>query len=268
MPPPDFPDPNAGTGAGVTPPAALDGLVEGLCGGLRPPDLLVASDFDGTLSPIVSTPGAARALPASISALERLAGLGVRVAVVSGRSLAALRRLVPVERALLLGDYGLDAPDASERAALRAFNERAAGELTGVEKVVLEPKPGSTSVHFRDNPAAGERVYAALAPLAERLGLRAGQGRMVVEVRPARADKGLALRRLLDELRPGAVAFAGDDEGDRPAFEAAAASGLRHLVVGVRSGEVSPDLFERCDAVIAGPEAWAGVLERIAARLG
>jgi trehalose 6-phosphate phosphatase len=267
MAPADFTNPNVGANAAVTPPAVLDQLVEAVCGALKPAELLVASDFDGTLSPIVAMPGSARPLPASLAVLRSLVELGSHVAIVSGRSLDALRRVVPVEGVTLLGDYGLEAPDEKEREALRAFNARVLEEFTGVDGVVVEPKPGSTSVHFRDNPAAGREVVAKLVPLAEDLGLRAGEGRMVVEVRPAAADKGVALGRLLAKIQPRAVVFGGDDEGDRSAFRAAATSGLRHLVVGVRSAEVAPDLFDDCDAVIAGPAGWAAILERIASSL-
>ena len=241
--------------------------MEAVCGGLQPAQVLVASDFDGTLAPIVATPGSARALPESLAVLARLVALGAHVAVVSGRSLDALRRVLPLVGVTLLGDYGLESPTEEERAALRVFNERVLEEFTGVDGVVVEPKPGSTSVHYRDNPAAGPLVLGTLAPLAGSLGLRAGEGRLVVEVRPAEADKGLALRRLLDRLRPDAVVFAGDDEGDRSAFSVAAGSGLRHLVVGVRSPEVAADLFDRCDAVIPGPAEWARILGRIATEL-
>jgi len=263
MLPAHSPHPNGGTAPSVTPPAVLEQLVEAVCRDVQPAELLVGSDFDGTLAPIVSMPGSARALENSLATLEHLVERGVHVAVVSGRSFEALRRVVPVPGATLLGDYGLEAPTDEEKEALRAFNEKVLAEFVGVEGVVVEPKPGSTSVHYRDNPAAGDHVYATLAPLASDLGLHAGIGRLVVEVRPSDADKGLALRRLLERLRPRAVVFAGDDEGDRSAFEVAASSGLRHLVVGVRSAEVSPTLFDRCDAVIGGPSDWASVLARI-----
>ncbi|MGO1236390.1 trehalose-phosphatase, partial [Microbacterium gubbeenense] len=55
-------------------------------------NLLVALDFDGTLSPLVADPMAARATPDAKRALERLASCrGVTVALVSGRSLVDLR---------------------------------------------------------------------------------------------------------------------------------------------------------------------------------
>ena len=54
--------------------------------------LLVASDFDGTLAPLVDDPARARALPAAEAALVSLATLPrTAVALLSGRSLASLR---------------------------------------------------------------------------------------------------------------------------------------------------------------------------------
>ena len=50
--------------------------------------LLVASDFDGTLAPIVSNPADARPLPGAADALRALAELpSTTVALVSGRAL-------------------------------------------------------------------------------------------------------------------------------------------------------------------------------------
>ena len=162
MPPPNFTNPNGGAAPGVTPPAVLDQLVEAVCRDLSPDRILVASDFDGTLSPIVAMPGAARPLPESLAALEQLVARGVHVAVISGRSLDALGRLLPVPGVTLLGDYGLEAPSEREKAALRTFNEKVLEAFVEVDGVVVEPKPGSTSVHFRDNPEAGPAVYAKL----------------------------------------------------------------------------------------------------------
>ena len=54
--------------------------------------LLVASDFDGTLAPLVDDPARARALPAAEAALVSLATLPrTEVALLSGRSLASLQ---------------------------------------------------------------------------------------------------------------------------------------------------------------------------------
>ena len=67
----------------------------------RVPRLLVASDYDGTLAPIVSDPAKAYPHGESVRALRALAGLsGTTAAVISGRALrdlAALSRLPVLE---------------------------------------------------------------------------------------------------------------------------------------------------------------------------
>ena len=53
----------------------------------------------------------------------------------------------------------------------------------------------------------------------ERLGLRITVGRGVVEARPPiRADKGTAVRTLVEEYRPERAMFIGDDTTDLDAF--------------------------------------------------
>ena len=64
----------------------------------RVPQLLVCCDYDGTLAPIVDTPGDARPRRESVAALRALAALpDTSVAVISGRSLHDLAAL-PVEK--------------------------------------------------------------------------------------------------------------------------------------------------------------------------
>lgn len=72
--------------------------------------LLVATDFDGTLAPIVADPAAARALPDSVAALHALADLpNTTVAIVSGRSIADLHTLLGDPGALyLIGSHGAE----------------------------------------------------------------------------------------------------------------------------------------------------------------
>src|SRR5215213_1456316 len=77
------------------------------------PRLLIACDFDGTLSPIVSHPGDA-VLPNEVRGiLRKLRAMpGVIVAVVSGRAVYDLRARVGIDGVLYAGNHGLeiDAP--------------------------------------------------------------------------------------------------------------------------------------------------------------
>src|SRR5579859_6499352 len=89
-------------------------LVERFIGAVEPAGALVATDFDGTLAPIVNEPGAARPLPGVLELLTRLTALVMAVAVISGRAEADLKRLLPVPGLRLLGDYGRRSATAAE----------------------------------------------------------------------------------------------------------------------------------------------------------
>jgi trehalose 6-phosphate phosphatase len=248
----------------VTVPPSPEALLVRSLQNVPPRRLLVASDFDGTLSEIVPESGAARPLPEALDALHSLLSAVGAVAIVSGRSGRDLQRLLPLDGLIHLGDYGLEEPTAEELDALHRFNEAASALVRARHGVQLETKPGSSSVHFRERPEAGDELFDLLRPVAEQAGLAASKGRMVVEVRPQRADKANALRRLIGELDPGGVVYAGDDEGDRMVFELLQTLRLPHVAIGVRSPETRPDLFDACDAVVDGPREAARVFSRLA----
>ena len=243
-------------------------LVDAFAETVEPARALVVSDFDGTLAKIVPDPGAARPLPGLVAVLARLTELVRAVAVLSGRSEADLHRLLPVPGLRRLGDYGHPPPGPAEQAALRAFNAEAETVIAGVGGLRIEAKPGSTSVHFRGNPEAGDRLLLDLAGVARRHGLQARSGRLVVEVLPRGWDKSLALRALVAELDPAGVVFAGDDAGDEGCFTYLSTLDRPHLLIGVASDEVPPGLFEHCDLVVDGPDANAALLSRLAAEWG
>jgi trehalose 6-phosphate phosphatase len=85
--------------------------------------LLVASDLDGTLAPIVRHASEARVPPATLAVLDRLS-TAARVAVITGRDLNTARRMVPCEGVVVIGSHGLE---ASVETAL----------LPGVDRVAL-----------------------------------------------------------------------------------------------------------------------------------
>jgi trehalose 6-phosphate phosphatase len=229
---------------------------------------LLATDFDGTLAPIVADPPAAVGLPDSLRALARLAELGARVAVVSGRPRSFLETHVAIPGVRLLGDNGLEQPSATEARALHQFNSLASAAIAGRPGLTLVSTPGSSVVHFRAARVKAEGLFEQLASLAARLDLVASPGRMVVEVRPRRATKTRALESLIRELRPGCLVFAGDDEGDRDAFGLVSRFEGVHLALGIRSDETRPDLFDNCDLVFDDPAGFAAFLTEWISRVG
>ena len=228
---------------------------------MRPERVLLATDFDGTLAPIVAEPGAAAILPEALDALRRLQRSLGHVAVISGRSTPDLAARVPVEGVELLGDYGLVEPSPADLEALAAFNLEAEA---GVGRGRVERKGASTSVHFRDSPELGPRLLAALEPVARRHGLQIRPGRLVLEVMPQAGNKESALQRLIERHRPEAVVWAGDDAGDANALRLVAGLPIPHLAVGVSSPEAAAEIFEACDVVVEEARGAAELLSRLA----
>src|SRR4029453_14811200 len=71
--------------------------------------LVVIFDYDGTLTPLVSSPGAAFLAPSVRANLARLAGSDrARLAILSGRGLADLRERVALDGVLYGGCHGLE----------------------------------------------------------------------------------------------------------------------------------------------------------------
>ncbi|HYJ30831.1 MAG TPA: trehalose-phosphatase [Allosphingosinicella sp.] len=199
-------------------------------------------DFDGTLVELAEAPDAIR-VPGGLEGLlgHLAARLEGRLAIVSGRALADLDRHVGCAGIAVSGSHGLELRLAGgialpvarpagldeARAEVRRF--AAAGE-----GLFVEDKPASVALHFRQVPSRGMEVAAFAADLAGRTGLIVQEGKMVVELRPAGADKGDAVKALMREpafagARP---LFMGDDLTDEHAFAAAAALGGAGVLVG------------------------------------
>ena len=199
-------------------------------------------DFDGTLVELADTPGAIRVSPGLAPMLERLRKrLGGRLAIVSGRAIADLERHLPAAGIAFSGSHGLELRLADGTRlplsvpigldGVRAEVERFAAPIPGL---IVEGKPAGIALHYRLAPEQGPRADAFIAALARSRGFSVQRGAMVVELRPAGATKGDALKAFMTEpdfagARPW---FVGDDFTDEHAFEAAAALGGAGILVG------------------------------------
>jgi trehalose 6-phosphate phosphatase len=214
------------------------------------PTVLVASDFDGVLAPLVLDPMASRPLPGTVESLRGLAALSsTYAAVVSGRDLATLTRLTGLgdSDVTRIGSHGGESSAADAAAALtddqRAELDAVIAELEEVTAVHsgagLEHKPAAVVLHTRrmaDEASARAAEAAALEVTARHTGLHILHGKHVVEVSVVRADKGTALVALRDEVGADAVAYFGDDVTDEDAFRAL---GPNDLTVKVGPGDTA-----------------------------
>lgn len=194
--------------------------------------LLVAMDFDGTMSPLVDHAADARSLPRSAAAFGALAALPrTTTALISGRALDSLRAVAsPPPETLLIGSHGAEAwlgPGSSEltldpeqltiladvRRTLEEIVEQAPGTL-------LEDKPAGVVLHTRlaADDVAADAVAAARAVLQDRPGVFLKNGNRVLETSVVHAHKGEGMTFLRQATGATAVVFAGDDTTDEDAL--------------------------------------------------
>ncbi len=200
--------------------------------------LLVASDYDGVLAPLVGDPSAAVPTPGTGDALARVAAAdGVTVALVSGRGVEDLRRVSGFAGPYRwVGSHGAeyDGPLTGELAGRRdALADRLAPVVAAVPGARLEVKPASVAVHVRQvaDPAAAAALLAS-ADAAADPSLTKKPGKAVLELAVTDADKGSAVTRLRGELGAAAVVYLGDDLTDEDVFRR-----LGPADVGIKVGE-------------------------------
>jgi trehalose 6-phosphate phosphatase len=233
--------------------ALLGALVE------NPAEAAIMLDVDGTLAPIVARPELARVPDETRAELRRLVARYALVACISGRTGADARKIVGVEGPVYVGVHGLElAPEAERwRGPLREFAESVDWPVEDKGLAVVFHYRGAT-----DEEAALE-MLRGVANRATALGLQAQFGRKVLEVRPpVTADKGTAVRVLLEQRQLRRALYAGDDTTDLDAFR-----GLDGLDVSVRiavaSAEGPPELREAADIVVESPAELAELLGRL-----
>jgi trehalose-phosphatase len=215
-------------------------LTEGLAVG---GSLVLLSDYDGSLTPIVGDPADAR-LSGEVRQDLRILSRSprVRVGIVSGRALADVRRRVNVPGLVYAGCHGLEVAGRGihyrhlvaerSRSALDAVVQALAAQAASVEGLLVEAKGLAVAVHYRhvdpeDVPLLEVQVERAVGhACAQSPGarLRVLRGNHVLEVIPDVAwGKGecalwIASRIGLELPRPVRMLYMGDDWTDEIAF--------------------------------------------------
>ncbi len=221
-------------------------------------------DYDGTLADFAPTPEHVRADPALVSLLTRLAKHPrLRVAIISGRRLRHVQKLVPAPGILLAGTYGIElqTPEG-ERVERLAFDDirptldnvkpHWADLLAGREGFFLEDKGWALALHAR---FADEQETREVLTTARRMALAAVDsapqglyrllgGHKFLEIGPTLAHKGQTVEYLLDRYPwPGALpVYLGDDDKDEEAFGVIKARGGIAILVAREPRETEADL--------------------------
>jgi len=239
----------------VSTPAASSPLT--FCEGTAPPARPEGAawalflDFDGTLVEIAMTPDAV-VIPLKLRPIlaECVDTFDGAVAIVSGRPIEVLDTMLAPLRLPAAGLHGLElrmADGTVEEVAHRT--EGLAGLRTRFgslaredPRLVVEDKGSSLALHYRRAPERERELGDLVAGAVRRdTGYHVMQGKMVLEVRPAHADKGTAVDRFLETppFSGRTPVMAGDDITDEDAFAAANRRGGISVKVGAGETEAT-----------------------------
>lgn len=217
------------------------------------PFLCFFLDYDGTLTSIAETPEKAILSISMQKTLARLSKLkNVRVAIISGRSLADVKRKVGLKDGIIyVGNHGLEIEgeniqrshdDASKfRKLIRQILEKIRAKLGNIPGVLLEDKGLGLSVHYRSVSAdkyeeLKNNFWDIVLTWTADNPFHVVAGKKVWEIRPKTSwNKGSISAWLLDHFASKGNYFPiviGDDVTDEDVFEIFKDRGITIKVAG------------------------------------
>ncbi len=215
-------------------------------------------DYDGTLADFAPTPDEISVEAQVVNLLARLISRpGLRIAVISGRRLEHLQKLLPVRGLFLAGDYGIElqTPDgerlkrldyAATRQVIQPLRPAWQALIEREKGFFLEDKGWSLALHARyAGDADAERILKAARQAAEPLqtGFKLLGGEKFLEIVPAGIDKGKTVAFLLEQYAAADTLpiYFGDDDKDELAFQVTRRRGGFTVQVGERSLRTQAD---------------------------
>lgn len=199
-------------------------------------------DLDGTLAPFAPRPQDVAPDRRRTELLARLQrALDGRVAVVSGRAVDEIDRILESAVVCAAGVHGLQRRDLSGRLQVAAAHPTLGSAKQRLEAfarprpgLFVEHKPLSVALHYRGAPDRASETRAFAALVAGDTGLKVQEGTMVVELRTPGSDKGDVVRAFMTEppFAGATPIFVGDDLTDEDGFQAAAELGGFGVLVG------------------------------------
>jgi trehalose 6-phosphate phosphatase len=194
-------------------------------------------DYDGTLANFAPTPDHIVPDKDLINNLYRLQkNPGVRIAIISGRRLGHIQKLLPVQGILLAGTYGIEIQDFEgkliQRLDLEHIRQKISLIKPKLERVLektegfyLEDKRWSLAIHARyaDETSISNifnKAYNLSKKLIAETGFQILGGDRFFEIAPKLANKGITVQFLIDQfpLTSALIVYIGDDDKDEQAF--------------------------------------------------
>lgn len=207
-------------------------------------------DYDGTLTPIVKKPEWATLSQSNKCLIKKLTRKKWgRVAVVSGRALKDVKKLVGLKGIIYAGNHGLELSGPGLKylhkkalvfkKQLNIIHRQLVKELGGFSKVLIEHKGLTLSVHYRLVKSKGivNKVFKTIDKITQsyvqQKKIRISHGKKVVEIKPKIGwNKGKIVLWLIKYFRNKVSSrrylpiYLGDDTTDEDAFKVLKKKGI------------------------------------------
>ncbi|MDI6642786.1 MAG: trehalose-phosphatase [Candidatus Hodarchaeaceae archaeon] len=197
---------------------------------------LLLLDYDGTLTPIVERPELAT-LPLAMRKVLRSVATRHRVAIVSGRSLVDIKKLVGLKGLYYAGNHGLEISGPGAKlvqpkalrmcSAIAQLCRKLRKELKEIKGAIVQDKGLTVSIHYRLVQLKKLKRLKSIVRKITKPYLNSGtikitRGKKVIDILPNIAwDKGKAVLWIIsvvDPKRRFTPVYIGDDRTDEDAF--------------------------------------------------
>jgi trehalose 6-phosphate phosphatase len=202
-------------------------------------------DIDGTLIELAPSPDEIHVDEQLALLIERLhAWTGGAVALITGRSIADVDRIFPLQGMAIAGQHGVEirTPDGrlsvhdAPLEGLEAVRTRLAKVTARHPRLLAEFKGVSVALHYRAAPQLAGYAHRLMRRLQSSFlpGYVVQAGKRVVELKPAGKDKGIAISELLQEppFYGRVPVLLGDDSTDELGFAVVNEIGGHSIKVG------------------------------------
>lgn len=215
--------------------------------------LLLCTDYDGTLVSFTADPDNTSTPSETLELLRRLRDHPkLQLAIISGRSLTDLRRLVPLEGVTLAGLHGVEI--VFETGSKFVWEEvqgcsdqisdlvrRLGTEFADSPGIIVEDKDYAVGLHYRqfrgDPETVKDRFYQVLDSFSLQK-FQVLQGAQLLEVRPEGWDKGKTVELLRDRYdHYSPISYIGDDTTDEDAFRVLQTAKLHYPILVSQASE-------------------------------
>ena len=240
---------------------------------LKSPRVFLFFDYDGTLTPIVSKPHQA-IFPYTVKTLIKRLQKNPKftIAIISGRSLKDVKRMVGIKNLIYAGNHGLEIERCSSRILrpmgtstrplIKKIGLALQENLKHIKGVRVEDKIYTLSVHFR-LVEPGKRILVKnifkklMKPYVLLKRIKLYSGKMVLEVRPGvEWNKGDAVLYLLSKKKKALPLCIGDDLTDMDAFRV-----IKHKGISIFVG--SPKISSKADYFLKNTKDVEKFIEKL-----